>query len=443
MYDIGTFYQAADVPDAIAALKRDPHGVLVSGGTDVLVQVREGRLAGCSLVSIHGLAELTGVSMVGPQGYMDSNGCLHGGPNGSVRATCDRVVGVDGRQATNDRAGYRHGAATEVGSGDGKQATNAADMSGTVYIGAATPFAQITASPIIQECVPMLGYGADQVGSPQIRNVGTIGGNVCNGVTSADTAPALFAYNATLALAGESGVRLVPIREFYTGPGKTVRRHEEVLVAVLIAPEDYRGFSGRYIKYGKREAMEISTLGCACLVKVGHAGEVGSNCAATADAAGDASTRAAETNCEQSAGVQEKSAGVQGDSAGVQYKSAGVQGESAGVQDESAGVQGDIGGRGRKPGGDLVVTDLRLAFGVAAPTPMRCTETERKIIGLPVCEETFALAGELAMEEVQPRSSWRASREFRLQLVRELTVRALREAVEMGRGGAILVPGCM
>ena len=57
MYDIGKFYQAADVQDAVRALVEDPEAVVISGGSDVLIKIREGKLAGCSLVSIH---ELTG-----------------------------------------------------------------------------------------------------------------------------------------------------------------------------------------------------------------------------------------------------------------------------------------------------------------------------------------------------------------------------------------------
>ena len=293
MYDIETYYQATSVDDAIRALQSDEKAMVISGGSDVLIQCREGKLAGCSLVSIHGLKELDGV--------------------------------------------------TE-------------QDDGTVVIGAATVFSHITASPIIQRTVPMLGYAVDQVGGPQIRNIGTIGGNVCNGVTSADSASSLWAYNATLELRGGDGTRMVPIREFYTGPGKTVRKHDEVLVSVRIAREDYEGFGGRYIKYGKREAMEIATLGCAALVK---------------------------------------------------------------LHDDKRSV-----------------AELRLAFGVAAPTPMRCVQTEAAAKDQPVSAALLEQIADGAVGEVHPRTSWRASREFRLQLVHELSKRAVREAIINAGGEA-------
>ena len=61
MYDIEKLYQAKDIGDAIRALKEDPEAVVISGGSDVLIKVREGKLAGCSLVSIHGINALEGV----------------------------------------------------------------------------------------------------------------------------------------------------------------------------------------------------------------------------------------------------------------------------------------------------------------------------------------------------------------------------------------------
>lgn len=291
MYDIEKFYQASDVADAIRALEADPFAVVISGGSDVLIQIREGKLAGCSLVSIHGLQELEGIRM---------------------------------------------------------------EEDGTIVIGPATVFSHITNNKLIQAHIPVLGDAVDQVGGPQIRNIGTIGGNVCNGVTSADSASTLFALNAVLELTGGKGKRLVPIGEFYTGPGRTVREHGELLTAIRITKDNYEGFHGHYIKYGKRNAMEIATLGCSANVKLS--------------------------------------------------------------------------------GDKKRVEELRLAYGVAAPTPIRCRVLEEKAKGMEVGPELLELAGKGALEEVNPRSSWRASKEFRLQLVEELGRRAVAEAVKKAGG---------
>ena len=205
MYDIEKYYQAKDVEDAVRALEEDADAVVISGGSDVLIKIREGKLAGCSLVSIHGIPALEGVRM---------------------------------------------------------------EADGTIVIGPATTFSHITYDPVIQKYIPALGWAVDQVGGPQIRNIGTIGGNVCNGVTSADSAALLFTLNAVLELTGPKGTREIPVAEFYTGPGRTLREHAEILTAIKITRENYQGFYGHYTKYGKRNAMEIATLGCAVHVKL-------------------------------------------------------------------------------------------------------------------------------------------------------------------------------
>ena len=286
MYDIGKFYQAADVEDAVRALVEDPEAVVISGGSDVLIKIREGKLAGCSLVSIHGIKELEGIRM---------------------------------------------------------------EEDGTIVIGPATTFSHITNNDIIQKHIPMLGDTVDMAGGPQLRNIGTIGGNVCNGVTSADSASSLCCLDAVLVLKGPDSVREVPISQWYTGPGRTVRNHDEVLTAIRIKKENYQGYGGHYIKYGKRSAMEIATLGCAVSVKL--------------------------------------------------------------TEDKR------------------YIQDLRLGYGVAAPTPIRCHKTEGAVKGMETGEALAQAVGKGALEEVNPRSSWRASREFRLQLVEELGRRAVKQAV--------------
>ena len=103
MYDFRSIYQAKDVADAIAALQRDPEAVLIAGGTDVLIKIREGKLAGCSLVSIHELRELSGVTM---------------------------------------------------------------EEDGTLSIGALTTFHDVTYDPLVQKHLPVLGEAVDQAGGP-------------------------------------------------------------------------------------------------------------------------------------------------------------------------------------------------------------------------------------------------------------------------------------
>ena len=205
MYDIKALYEACDVKDAIRLLGEHPEAQIIAGGSDVLVQIREGRRAGKELVSIYGIDELRGVSM---------------------------------------------------------------EENGDIRIGSLTSFAHITQSPIISEHILVLGEAVDKVGGPQIRAIGTIGGNACNGVTSADSASTLMAYDAIMEIAGPSGIRRVPIREFYLGAKRVDLAHDEVLTAVIIPKDSYEGHDGFYIKYGMRNAMEIATTGCSVNVKL-------------------------------------------------------------------------------------------------------------------------------------------------------------------------------
>ena len=325
MYDIENYYEAKSVEDAVAHLAADEKAEVIAGGTDVLVKLRAGKDAGCDLVSIHEIPELKGV---------------------------DRLT------------------------------------DGTIVIGPATCFTDITNDPIIRESLPYLGEAVDTVGGPQIRNMGTIGGNLCNGATSADSGATMQTLNATLVLQGPEGSREVPVTEFYTGPGKTVRRRDEVLIAILVKPEDYIGYSGCYIKYGKRRSMEIATLGCCVRVKL--------------EAAGAERAEAEEPD--------------------------GIQGSSATRREEAAGSP-------VLPGAGFRLADVRIGYGVAAPTPIRCRKTEQMLKGMaaddPAIYEIIATHVE---EEVHPRSSWRASKEFRVQLIREMAKRALEQAILRGIG---------
>lgn len=122
MYDIKALYEAENVQDAIRLLTEHPQAQIIAGGSDVLVQIREGKRAGAELVSIYGLDELRGVSL---------------------------------------------------------------EEDETLRIGSLTSFSHITKNELIQKYIPVLGEAVDMVGGPQIRNIGTIGGNTCNGVTSA------------------------------------------------------------------------------------------------------------------------------------------------------------------------------------------------------------------------------------------------------------------
>lgn len=292
MYDMKALYEARSVDHAIRLLQEHPQAQIIAGGSDVLVQMREGKRAGAELVSIYGLDELRGVSM---------------------------------------------------------------EEDGTIRIGPLTSFSHITRDPLIRKYIGVLGEAVDMVGGPQIRNIGTIGGNTCNGVTSADSASTLFAWDAVIELTGPEGVRRIPIRDFYIRAGKVDLRPAEIQTGILIRRESYEGYQGHYIKYAMRNAMDIATLGCSVNVKLSD----------------DRKT----------------------------------------------------------------FTDIRIAYGVAGPVPMRAVHAEAAGKGLPVTEDSIEKISSTVLEDVTPRDSWRASKAFREHISKVLCKRALEEAVKRAESG--------
>ncbi len=291
MYDMKALYQAKSVADAVALRLAHPDAQIIAGGSDVLVQMREGKRAGAELISIHGLEALQGVSL---------------------------------------------------------------EDDGTLRIGSLTTFSRITRNPLIQKHLPVLGEAVDQVGGPQIRNIGTIGGNTCNGVTSADSASTLFAYDAVIELTGPEGVRRQPIGEFYIAAGKVDIRAGELQTAILISRESYERTYGHYIKYAMRSAMDIATLGTSVNVRLSP----------------DKTT----------------------------------------------------------------VERARAAFGVAGPVPLRASHAESLAAGQPVSLELAERFARAVTEDIQPRDSWRAARDFRLHIAVECARRAFLEAVRRAGG---------
>lgn len=291
MYDMKALYEAQSVEDAVKLLTEHPEAVIIAGGSDVLIKMREGKLAGCELVSIYGLDELRGISL---------------------------------------------------------------EDDGTIRIRPLTSFSHITKNEIIQKYINVLGEAVDMVGGPQIRNIGTIGGNTCNGVTSADSASTLHAYDALMEITGPEGVRVETIKEFYISAGKVDLKHNEVLTSILIKKESYEGYFGHYIKYAMRNAMDIATTGCSANVKL------------SAD--------------------------------------------------------------------KKTFEDVRIAYGVAAPVPVRAASAEEFLKGKAVTEENIREFAKLTLNDVNPRTSWRASKELRLHIIEELSLRAVKEAVKLAGG---------
>ena len=135
-----------------------------------------------------------------------------------------------------------------------------------IHIGALTTITDLERNPMIREHLPLLVRAADVFASPQIRNAGTVGGNICNASPAGDTLVPLIVLNAEVELASHADggvkVRRIPLHDFFAGPGKTHRTPDELLTGVRI-PVPPAGFVADFEKFGTRPALDISTVSVA------------------------------------------------------------------------------------------------------------------------------------------------------------------------------------
>lgn len=135
------------------------------------------------------------------------------------------------------------------------------DRGDAVYIGAAVRLREIERSETVRRRLPLLSSCVESIGSVQIRNMGTIGGNVCNASPAADGALGLVALEATVHIAGPGGERRVEAKEFFEGPGLTVLREDEIVTGFTVpVPAEDTGTC--FISVG-RTALDISTISIA------------------------------------------------------------------------------------------------------------------------------------------------------------------------------------
>jgi carbon-monoxide dehydrogenase small subunit/xanthine dehydrogenase small subunit len=130
-----------------------------------------------------------------------------------------------------------------------------------VRIGALATHAEMAGSALLKKYAPALPIGCSWVGGPQIRNRGTLGGNLAHGSPAADTVPALYVADAVVEAVSVSDRREIPIAEFFTGPGKTVLASDELIVAVRIPKR--AGVHAAFLRLGQRQAQAISKVSVA------------------------------------------------------------------------------------------------------------------------------------------------------------------------------------
>jgi len=136
--------------------------------------------------------------------------------------------------------------------------------SNSVKIGVLSTHTEIENSEELRKYAEVLVQAAFIIGSPQIRNRGTIGGNIANASPAGDTIPPLYVLNAEIELASSAGTRKMLINEFFTGPGISVLENGEIVSSINIPAEE--NLKGVFLRLGQREALAISKVSLA-LVK--------------------------------------------------------------------------------------------------------------------------------------------------------------------------------
>ncbi len=219
-----------------------------------------------------------------------------------------------------------------------------------VVIGARATHNDLVNSPLLQQKYLSISEAAHTLANNQVRNRGTIGGNLVNAVPSADLPPILIALGAQVALVGRYGTRILPLEDFFVGPNRTAIEPDEILTTVVIPDQQTTGSA--YFKFGLRRSGALAVVGVA------------------------ASVVAVKTHVEHA----------------------------------------------------------RIVLGAVGPVPMRAKKAEELLAGNVASEAALEEAGRAAAAECRPISDIRGSEEYRRDMVRVFTKRALRKALHLEDG---------
>jgi carbon-monoxide dehydrogenase medium subunit len=135
------------------------------------------------------------------------------------------------------------------------------EMDDKVWIGAATTVEELRASPVIKRWFSAIHEASERFATWQIRNVATIGGNICTSSPASSLAPALLVYDAEVEIASPQDKKYVPLKDFFVGPKKNILQSDEVVTGVVIKKRDK--IKGAYEELGKREGNIIPIVNCA------------------------------------------------------------------------------------------------------------------------------------------------------------------------------------
>ena len=222
------------------------------------------------------------------------------------------------------------------------------DEKAGIRIGALTTLAELERSTPVKEGLSSLWDAVNVMGSPQIRTLATIGGNLCSAMPSADTAPPLIALGASVRIVGPRGERAVEVEDFFKGPGQSDLKPGEILFQIFI-PRGFVNRGGAYLKLMRRSAKDLSQVGVAVCVSP-------------------------------------------------------------------------------DPAEKKICREATIALGAVARTPIRTPKAEKILVDKEITRAVAKEAGRMASQEARPRSSIRASKEYREAMIEVLTERAVMEA---------------
>lgn len=220
-----------------------------------------------------------------------------------------------------------------------------------VEVGALVTLRDITKSNIIRENWKALAEAAGHVSSMQVRNIATIGGNVCNASPSADAVQGLIVSDAMVNIVGPNGRRKVPIIDFFVGPGKTILEEGELVVSFTI-PNSRQKSGASYKKFAIRGDVDISIVGAGSSITLDK---------------------------------------------------------------------------------DDKVSHAIISLAAVAPTPIRVTDVEKLIVGKVLTKDLILEAAEKAANSCNPITDQRATKEYRIEMVKVWTKNALTEAVKRAK----------
>jgi carbon-monoxide dehydrogenase medium subunit len=216
-----------------------------------------------------------------------------------------------------------------------------------VRLGALTTIRALETSVELQRKVPIISQAASQLGSVAIRNVATVGGNLCNALPSAETSQALVALSAHVRIIGPGGERTIPLEDFFIGVRKTVLQLDEILLEIIV-PESPPCTYGRYIKHSPRGSIDLAVVNIAVVITMA---------------------------------LDQK-----------------------------------------------VCRDAKIVMGAVFPTPLRARKAEEMLKGKRIDDVLIDQVAQAASDEAHPRrGSIRGSFEYKKEIVRVLTRRAIRE----------------